>query len=210
MEKVLNLFNKLYQPTLKTLTSYLKQNKDPKKYFSDIVKVLVEAEKKNFNPQNKSFAIPYIAVRKVIKEGDFQRTYNYIKSLLEERRRIRAMPSSWRSSSLGKYSIKTIERRIDRAKAKAGRLARTHLLSTRAELIDLFEQEGFVRYEMINGKREAVKKQVAGKDVETVLINEDKNRDYYIQNGYQYWAFRGEYWLDEIGNYHYVGTQSCQ
>ena len=40
-------------------------------------------------------------------------------------------------------------------------------------------------------------------------VDEDNQRDFYIQNGYEYWPFRGEYWLDELGNYHYVGTQSC-
>lgn len=84
------------------------------------------------------------------------------------------------------------------------------MIVVKAELVDLFEQEGFIRYEMINGKKEQLKKKVAGKDLPKGQIDEDNSRDYYIQNGYQYWPFRGEYWLNELGNYHYVGTQSCE
>ncbi len=49
-----------------------------------------------------------------------------------------------------------------------------------------------------------LKKRIAGKDVEGEQINQENQRDFYIQNGYEYWPFRGEYWLDELGNYHYV------
>jgi hypothetical protein len=86
---------------------------------------------------------------------------------------------------------------------------RNHLLSIKEELVDLIEQEGFARYEMINGRKETLKKKIAGKDLPDQQIDEANQRDFYIQNGYEYWPFRGEYWLDELGNYHYVGTQSC-
>ncbi len=210
MDKVLNLFNRIYRPVFKDVTSYVKTVRKANQYFADVVKVLVAAEKPNFDPTRASFPIPYVVVQKVIKEGDFQRSYDYIKNLLEERRRIQQQSPAWRASSLGKYALRTVERRIQRARSKAGRQIRAHMLNIRTELIDLFEQEGFIRYEMLNGKKEALKKRVAGKQLPDVQVNEDTERDYYVQNGYQYWTFRGEYWLDELGNYHYVGTQSCQ
>ena len=40
-------------------------------------------------------------------------------------------------------------------------------------------------------------------------IDDDDDRDFYIQNGFHYWPFKGEYWLDELGNYHFLGVQSC-
>jgi hypothetical protein len=84
-------------------------------------------------------------------------------------------------------------------------------MSVREDMLDLLEQEGFIRYEEINGRKETLKKKIAGKDLPDDQMQEDKARarDFYIQNGYEYWPFRGEYWLDELGNYHYVGKQSC-
>ena len=106
--------------------------------------------------------------------------------------------------------MRILNRRIQKARARAGRQVRAHLINLRADLLDLFEQEGFIRYEMINGKKEALKKKVAGKDLPTEQVGESRNRDFYIQNGYEFWPFQGEYWLDELGNYFYVGQQSCK
>lgn len=210
MEKVLNLYNRIYRPVFRDISAYVKSVKDPQRYFVDVVRVLAAAEKDGFDPRKLDSKIPYVAVQKIIREGDFQRSYDYIKGLMKERAVIQKQSSVWQGSGLGKYAKRTVERRLTRARARAGRQIRAHLLSIRTDLIDLFEQEGFIRYEMINGQREALKKKVAGKDLPSQQVNQEQERDFYVQNGYQYWTFRGEYWLDELGNYHYVGTQSCQ
>lgn len=210
MDKVLNLFSKIYKPVYQSVNEYLKGSKTPVQYFNDVILTMQAAEKSDFDPVGKKFAIPYLITQKISKEGDFQRSFQYIKNLIEERKRIRAMPEGWRNSGIGKYALQTLDRRILKARAKGGRQVRAHMLSARAELIDLFEQEGFIRYEMINGKKEQLKKRVAGKELPKSQVDDDSSRDYYIQNGYEYWTFRGEYWLDEIGNYHYLGTQSCE
>lgn len=220
MDKVLNLFNKIYRPLYKNVDSYLNTIKNPIAYFNDVVRGV--REKDSVDPELDGDAkskkqkglvksnLPQLVVQKVIKEGDFQRSFRYIKKLLDERKKINSMPASWRTSALGKYARQTIDRRLQRARAKAGRQVRAHMIAIRTELVDLFEQEGFIRYEMTNGKKELLKKKVAGKQLPKSQINEDQERDFYIQNGYQYWTFRGEHWLDEIGNFHYVGTQSCE
>ncbi|MCB0349878.1 MAG: tetratricopeptide repeat protein [Bdellovibrionales bacterium] len=210
MDKVLNLFNKIYKPVYKNVTEYLKSSKNSVQYFNDVILTMQAAEKPGFDPSSSKFVVPYLITQKISKEGDFQRSFQYIKKLIAERNRVRRMPASWRNSGIGKYALKTLDTRILKARAKAGRQIRAHMISVRTELIDLFEQEGFIRYEMINGKKEQLKKRVAGKELPKAQIDESSSRDYYIQNGYEYWPFRGEYWLDEIGNYHYLGAQSCE
>ncbi|MEK6554098.1 MAG: tetratricopeptide repeat protein [Bdellovibrionota bacterium] len=212
MAKVLDLFNKIYRPLYKNVDVYLNSVKNPVTYFNDVVRSIRENEElgKSTKTKKAKSNLPQLVVQKVTKEGDFQRSFQYIKKLIEEKRKIMAMPASWRTSSLGKYARQTIDRRLQRARLKAGRQVRAHMISMRTELIDFFEQEGFIRYEMTNGRKEQLKKRVAGKELPKAQINEDEERDTYVQNGYQYWAFRGEYWLDEIDNFHYVGTQSCE
>jgi hypothetical protein len=83
-------------------------------------------------------------------------------------------------------------------------------VSVRAELKDLYEQAGFIRYEMINGQKEILKKRISGKDIAPDQIDNKISRDFFVQNGYEYYPFQGEYWLDEIGNYQYLGKQSCE
>ena len=88
-------------------------------------------------------------------------------------------------------------------------MVKAHLQNMRVELKDLFEQGSFIRYEMINGKKESLKKKITGKSL-PAPIDEKIDRDFYIENGYEYYPFQGEYWLDEIGNFHYLGQQNCE
>ena len=206
MEKVLNLFVKLYKPVYKDVLEVMKTYKVDD-YFEEVVKILSDWKNNSFD-QSK-YKIPLMIARKVSQEGDYQISYGYIKKLIDELNRIEKMDVSWKNSSLGKYAKRILVKRLAKAKQRAGIQIRKHFDVVRDELLDLFEQEGFIRYEMINGKKEFLKKRIAGKDLPDEQVDEDTERDYYVQNGFEYWPFRGEYWQDELGNYHYVGTQSC-
>jgi len=210
MEKVLNLFSRIYKPVYKDVEKLLKTGGDPSALFSEAAKVINDYKRKGEDINRSAYRIPFLVVRKISREGDFKNSYQYIKRLIEERKRIDSMPPNWVNSALGRYSKKVLQTRIKKARQRAGRQIQAHLESIREELFDLVEQEGFIRYEMINGRKESLKKKIAGKDVEEEQVDSDSSRDYYIQNGYEYWPFKGEYWLDELGNYHYVGTQSCE
>ena len=92
----------------------------------------------------------------------------------------------------------------------AGDIVRTHMLNMKKDLADMFEQYNFAKYEMLNGKKESLKRKIQGKGTSTAQVDDSKSRSFYIQNGFEYYKFFGEYWLDEIGDYHYVGTQGCE
>jgi tetratricopeptide (TPR) repeat protein len=208
MEKVLNLFNKIYKPVYKDVTTFLKTpSADP--YFAEVIRAMKEFKEKGDQLDKTQFKIPFVVTRKIFSEGDFQRSYSYIRKLLDEKKSVDDMDGSWRNSAIGRYAKRVVQKRLVKARSRAGLQVKAHLDAVREDLFDLFEQEGFIRYEMINGKKEALKKKLAGKDLPEEQIDQDTQRDYYIQNGYEYWPFKGEYWLDELGNYHYVGTQSC-
>jgi hypothetical protein len=210
MDKVLNLFNKIYRPVFVRIDRMLDRRPKASDYFEDVIKALIQYKKYGNDIDTSKFQIPFLVTRRLLQEGDFQNSYNYIKKLLRERKRLQSMPAGWRSSSIGKYATRVLKTRLIKARDRAGRQIRAHLETVKDELFDLFEQEGFIRYEMINGKKELLKKKISQKDLPQDQVDEKSDRDYYIQNGYEYWPFRGEYWLDELGNYHYVGTQACQ
>ncbi len=209
MEKVLNLFNQIYRPVYNQIDRLLDSGADPTAFFNDMVRIIRDKKTQGEEGSSGSYQIPYLVGRRILREGDFQTSYNYITRLLEESRRVSQMPADWREAAIGQYAQRILQTRIARARERAGRQVRAHLESIKLELFDLFEQEGFIRYEMISGKRQAIQKRIAGRDLPQTQIDQATRRDYYIQNGFEYWPFRGEYWLDEIGNYHYVGTQSC-
>lgn len=209
MEKVLNIFNEIYKPVYKDVVQYLKDIKMPAEIYDDVDKMMDEFKEKGEEMNKDSFRLPFIVGRQISKEGDFQRSRQYIRKVEAELKKLYNMPVDWKNSTLGRYSERVLKTRLDKARKKAGRQLRRHLVNIRFELFDLFEQEGFIRFEMLNGKKELMKKRVAGKELPRNIV-EETERDFFIQNGYQYWPFQGEYWLDELGNYHYLGTQSCE
>lgn len=210
MEKVIQLFEKIYRPVYDETKRFLDADKAPGVFYKETAKIMREYILKGKVENPRKYGIPLVVARKVYQEGDFQKTFKYLQKLLEENRIIKSQTSDWQRSPMGKYAKKVIVNRINKARNKAGRIVQEHLGAIQEELFDLFEQQAFVKFEMVRAKKEALKSKIAGAELGDVQIEEDTSRDYYIQNGYEYWPFRGEYWLDEIGNYHYLGTQSCQ
>lgn len=209
-EKVLNLYNQIYKPVYNQLKSYLSRVKDPYRYYEDIMSVRAAYEANGESAANMSYSIPFVLAKRVMQDGAFGRSYSYITGLKAEMQRVESLPATWQNSAIGRYSKNLLQMRVKKAQKKAGRQIKKSMVALRDELYDLFEQEGFIRFEMINGKRDILEKRVAGRELPTSQIDDSQDRSYYVQNGYEYYPFSGEYWLDELGNYHYVGTQSCR
>lgn len=210
MEKTLDLFDRIYKPVLSDLTSFLKSYSKPMTYYEEIASQQDNIDELKANSSSRrKFQIPFLVARHVMQEGDYSRVRSYINQIRVEWNEIDQTTDAWKKSELGQYSKKLLQGRMSSAKKVAGKYIRDHIIDIRKELADLFEQHGFARYEMMNGRKEQLKKKIAGKTLEKKQLDEDEDRNFYIQNGYEYWPFSGEYWLDEIGNYHYLGTQKC-
>jgi hypothetical protein len=211
LAKVLDLFERVYKPVSRDILSMLQTVNEPMTYYKEIAKTEANFDAIRSGAMGRrNLQIPFIAGRQVLKEGDVRRSFNYLKKLDEERKRIEAMPASWKTSGIGRYAQKVVEKRIEASRILVGRQVRRHLILIQNELQDLFEQDGYLRFEMLSGKKEALRKEIAGKTLATAQVDEDTSRQFYIQNGFEYWPFTGEYWLDEIGNYHYVGVKACE
>ncbi len=211
MEKVLNIFDSTYANQLKRVNLFMSETgkgSDHRVYLEAIEKIMA-AEKKSNQSEKVKGAIPYNIARYVIKEGDFSRSYVYLQKLIEELKRVESQDSSWQNSTVGRYAKKALQLRIKNTRLHIGSMIRNHLIEVRGELRDLEEQVGFLRYEMVNGRKNLVKRKILGKGLEEGRIDDHTDRSFYVQNGYEYWPFQGEYWLDEIGNHHYVGKRSC-
>lgn len=209
MSKTLDLFDRVYKPIQRDMRTILSGNEDPNIYYRELAKIKDQFDNIRANRVGRrGFVMPFSVARQILKEGDVRRTFDYIAKLDEERKRIDSLPSTWKTSGIGIYSRKIVEKRLEATRVLAGKQIKRHLIIMDNELRDLFEQSGFLRFEMLNSKREALKKEIQGKKLSKV--DQDTERSYYVQNGYEYWPFKGEYWLDEIGNYHYVGVSACE
>ena len=209
MEKVLGLFERIYGPVRSQISDFVKWN-DPMVFFNEVEKIeKALRNKKVEDPSKLASRLPFGITKSILKEGDVSRSFNYLNRLHDEKRRIETM-GAWSTSPVGKYSLKIVNNRIKNTKSAIGEMIKNHLIRMKSDLTDLYEQAGFIRYEMINGQKEQLKKRIADKSISEEQIDEKLDRKFYVQNGYEYWPFQGEFWIDEIGNYQYLGKQSCE
>lgn len=203
-EKTLALYDKKYAPLQGVIERFL-NTKDANVYFNELETAMaVKSEKKPAT----ALRMPAIVSNAVLEKGDIKRAFDYLRNLNDEKRRLETLSTVYRSP-LGSYGVKVLGNRYKNTKITIGDRAKVHLAQLRDDLQDYSEQTGFIRYETINGKKELLRKKIAGKEAPTQL-DEKVDRDFYVQNGFEYWPFDGEYWLDEIGNYHYIGQQNCE
>lgn len=204
IEKVLSLYEKQYNPALKKITKFL-ENKNSSLYYEEINKAL---KAKHIHASKNELTLPYNILKYISEEGNVRRTYSYLKKIISEKERIERN-IQFSNSDVGTYARRIISNRIGGASVGLAEQVKAHLNAIKSELIDLNEQASFIRYEMINGQKEKIKKRIVGKDL-IELSTDLQDRSFYVQNGYEFYPFQGEYWLDEIGNYHYSGKQSCE
>ncbi len=210
MEKVLTLFDKIYKPVNSRVRRFA-TSAASRSYLDEVTRgeANYQAARNQKDPEH-STRLPKLVLNEMINRPDIRRNLNYIKALEGEMTRIKALTVEWQTSGIGKYSKRVIDKRLRSTQNVIGKQAKNHLRRIRSELRDFFEQSDFLKFEMVSGKKEAIRKEIAGKDILKQEITDDESRSFFIGNGFEYWPYQGEYWLDELGNYHYVGVQACE
>jgi tetratricopeptide (TPR) repeat protein len=210
MDKVLNLFDKVYKPVSSKITRFA-STASSKSYLDEVLKGEANYQALRIKEKEKhSTRLPKLVLDKIINTPNIRRNLNYLKALDGELARIDKLTTEWKTSGIGKYAKRVVDKRMRSSHNVMGKQALNQLRKIKSELRDFFEQSDFLKFEMISGKKESVRKEIAGKDVLKQQITDDEARSYFIGNGYEYWPYQGEYWLDELGNYHYVGVQACE
>lgn len=211
MEKVLDLFARIYSPVRADIKKMLLNITEPEFFYRELAKIQENFEALKADKEaRQGLKIPFIVARQILQEGDVKKTFSYLAKLKEEKKRIEGMPVKWRNTSVGQYARKIVDKRIEVTHVLAGKQIRRHLIILANDLRKFFEQDGLLRFERLSSKRESLRKEIAGKDLASQELENSTERSYLIQNGYEYWPFQGEYWLDEIGNYYYVGVRACE
>jgi len=210
VNKVVGLFERSYGDIQARLTNFLRSTNDPRAYYDEVERGLLMKKIIQDGKKAAEGRIPYKVLRYIIGKPDIERGLDYLRKLFEERSRLERMSVGFLESALGKYTIKLLIGRIKTAQKLIGIKTKIHMIYMKGELKDLDEQVSYLRYEMIGLQKDILKKKIAGQSTEAPKIDDDSDRSYYVKNGYDYWPFQGEFWLDEIGNYFYVGKQSCE
>ena len=197
MEKVLDLFKNTYSPVRRRVKRILSSSS--KLYYTRLIQSL--------NSEEGWF--PKVIAQRIYREMDFQNAHNHIVFTNAQKALMRKMSYSWRSSQAGRYALRLANEKLKESKRQADRAIRKHLRFFEKDLKNFFTQEQYLRYESLRGKRYRLKQKISDKGSGKKII-QDVDRDFFVQNGFEFYPFQGEYWLDELGNYHYVALQNCR
>ncbi|MCZ0933300.1 MAG: hypothetical protein OXJ52_09140, partial [Oligoflexia bacterium] len=208
MEKVLSLFHAVYMPILKEVKSALRRGRNYNSYVKSALAYV--QNKQDGLGLSDDRALPKVVMDQILKNEKFYSLIEYLVKLNQEKALLDSFPAEWRRDRVGRNAYYILNRRIKTTQNSAGKEVRRNLLAVKAELGRLYTSSQYLKYDMLKGKREYLKKKISRKYLDKIQIDEKITRSYYIQNGYEYWPFDGEAWLDELGNYHYLGRQSCE
>lgn len=213
LEKSIQLFQKNYLSTLSVLNVWNASNYSAADHYKEVEQTLFQLKKiQNGNLPNFKGRLPFFLLRSILEEPDIKLKVSYLNKVKLERRTLAALFQGKESGSFVKFGNKIIDTRIKNLSIEIGEMIKAQLHEKEVELAEFASQFEFINYEFLNLKKEQAKTK-ANKNLnidDGSQVNGNEKRQFYIQNGYQYYPFQGEYWRDEIGNYQYIGVNRCE
>ena len=206
VNKVVQVYEKTYGKMNKELRSYLSANGSPK---NDIINYLALREELETGTRTYNYTIPYVLLRDLNRSSKVQARAGYYFNLERDLQRINMM-ESWSNTTVASFARTIIEKRKKGALTRLGKAIRSELLVYKKELNDFDDQKELIKFELVSAEKEDARKKLEGRDDFDAEVNAKSSRFTFRKNGYEYWPFQGEYWLDEIGNYHYLGVSRCE
>lgn len=209
IQRVLQIYDSSYGVGLEKLEAYLATKPTDVAGYNEMVNAEKNLSKTQQGQELSSKSVlPFFLTRSLLEESDIRQMAKYLGRLNKEKGLLKKVLGNPSYRDLRSYLSRVVDGRILRTKIRMGRQALKHLNAKVIELKDISGQMGFLKYEMLNGQREFLRKKMSVDFQERDKT--DLTRNYYIQNGYRYWPFEGEYWRDEIGNYQYFGANACE
>ena len=210
IDKIKKSFEKSYSSAANSIKNFISSKASEQEMYQELYQASVELNRVTKGGSLKSSGkLPFFILRSLIEERDIRLMNEYVERLNVERANL---PKTFNTVSLGeplvRYGQKIIDGRKKFAQNKIGKIGILHLQEKQSEILDTAKQMDLLKYEILGMKKEAIRKKST--DSAEASPNQKFTWNYYVQNGYRYWPFQGEYWRDEIGNYQYVGVNSCE
>ncbi len=140
----------------------------------------------------------------------------YLKTHLQNFKTIQAEKNKFRKTMLAKnksfsiFAERVFSNRIKTVQKKMSDGFSRYIVQTKKQMDDYNQQFDLVKYEALNVRKNYFKlTSTMSEEEKAKLTSVADKRDFYTENGYRYWPFEGEYWIDEIGNYQFIGQNRC-
>lgn len=212
-EVAVNTFNDNYANTLDILNNWTSQTVTVADAVSEInfATEILKNEGINNKPDselttNYGGKIPFKVTRSILKDYRMKNAYDTYVMVRDEAKTANKYFGSSKTN-LRPFLDKIYKGRLNFFKNQLAQKFNEVILSIQNNITYYKQQMKFVYYEILEAKKSQLRLKIAAKDVP--MVNESYNRNFYVKNGFHYWPFQGEFWLDEIGNYQYLGDNRC-
>jgi len=208
--KVLNYYENTYGRVAVKLKSYMRAHPTPRKDVEEYLRLADEMASEEASDRD-SYEIPYIILRHLHRASRVRSRGESVINVEDEIDRIDSM-GEWSNSRVGIVSKNSLLVRQKASLKRLGKAIRLEMKKYNRELTALGDQKELIKFELISSEKEQARKTLEGRDdfSDGSTAGKKASRFSFTKNGYEYWPFQGEYWLDEIGNYHYLGASRCE
>lgn len=134
------------------------------------------------------------------------RVGNYLAGIDKELRQVNKGRTGWEKSGLRKQVERELEERKKDAAQEKGRAALGRLKSMHKVLLAHLGNAELYKVEMITAEKNIYDAAYQGRLAEKVSA---RKLDPNVPEGYDFWPFEGEYWIDELGWYEVNTINEC-
>lgn len=212
-EAAVQAFNDNYANTLQVLNGWTSQSITIADAIAEINYATEVLKSDKANPNNTmdnmsdyKGKIPFKITRSILKDNRLKNTYDAYLMIREESKASKKYFSGIKSN-LDSFLEKIYVGRLNFMKKQLAIKFNDVILFQEKNITYYSQQMKFVYYEILDAKKSQLRIKISAKT--EPIVGEVYNRNFYVKNGYRYWPFQGEFWLDEVGNYQYLGDKRC-
>jgi Flp pilus assembly protein TadD len=210
-EKAVKAFNDNYENTLEVLNNWSSQTITVADAIAEInfATEILKSEGPSATAAMNNYRgkIPFKVTRSVLKDYRMKGLYDTYLLVRDEQKNAKKYFGG-QNTLLNPFLDKIYAGRLNYFKSQLATKYNQVISSLEKNITYYNQQIKFVNYEILEAKKSQLRLKIANN--EKTSAAEEQNRNFYIKNGYRYWPFQGEFWIDEIGNYQYLGENRCE
>lgn len=199
-QEMLETFTDTHRPIERGIDGAIKAaDQDPSKLFGALYTWKTERK-------DAGVPLPDPVKQYFTTDGSLLRIGDYLAGIDRELATVSASRTGWERSDLRKDLQKALEARKAKASGDKGREALARLRSMQAVLQEHLGNAELYKVEMITAEKDIYDAAYQGRLSEKIAT---RKVDPNVPEGYLFWPFEGEYWIDEIGWYEVNTINEC-
>lgn len=206
-DEAVSAFKKKYNPFKKELEDFLSEPLEPKEYLEKIKKI-------SANKPMKGKRFSYELISYIISDGYFYESYKALQNIKNEKKILSKWSKKGKSKivSFNKLYVQILKKE-DKIYRSLGSWVRRKLQNAVNNLNELYLKSDEISFEIISAEKRVLQneKLALTRKTKTKKSNKAKSsKEYDLKDNEMMWKFTGEYWIDEIDNYHSFLQSKCK